>query len=120
MHDVVNIHRLLISTHIGVPDEERSEPQELCVSVKMEPRVGFEELEDEIENGVDYYQVGEQIKHLAAIKPRKLIETLAVDIAQMILTEFSVLAVKVDIEKYILTDADYVGVSIYRKNTLLL
>ena len=115
MADKVRIKRLLIQTHIGVPAEERRELQELCVSVVMEPLVGFEALEDEIEGGVDYYQVGLRIKELALERERKLIETLALDIAEMILTDFSVAAVEVDVEKYILTDADHVGVSLYRE-----
>ena len=115
MRDLVRIKRLLISTHIGVPDEERAEAQELCVSVLMGPKVKFEDLNDEIEGGVDYYQVSLRIKELAAEKPRKLIETLATDIAEMIMKHFAVVFVEVDVEKYILDDAQHVGVTIRRE-----
>lgn len=114
MEDTVRIKKLLISTHIGVPEEERAEPQELCVSVKMVPQTSFEHLQDDIEKTVDYYQVSLRIKELAAEKPRRLIETLVEEIATMILDEFSVKSVWVDVEKYILSDADHVGVSIVR------
>ena len=115
MRDSVRIRKLLISTHIGVPEEERASAQELCVSVVMQPMVQFEDLADEIHRGVDYYQVSLKIKELAAEKPRKLIETLAIDIAEMILSDFSVDTVEVDVEKYILEDAENVGVSIIRQ-----
>jgi len=55
--DSIVIKRLQISTYIGVPDEERAEAQKLCVTVQMWPEVAFEALKDEIEGGVDYYQV---------------------------------------------------------------
>ena len=113
--DKVRIKHLLISTHIGVPEEERAEPQQLCVSVVMQPELKFEDLNDEIDHGVDYYQVSLKVKDLAAAKPRKLIETLAIDIAEMILTHFSVAQVVVDVEKYILIDAAHVGVTVTRE-----
>ena len=112
--DLIKVKRLLISTHIGVPDEERAEPQELCVNLEMVPVVGFSELNDEIENGVDYYAVSLAVKELAAARPRKLIETLAEDIADHILSHFAVASLSVEVEKYILSDADHVAVAIQR------
>jgi len=114
MKDTVVIKRLLISTHIGVPDEERAHAQKLCVNIQMVPKVAFNELNDEIEDGVDYYQVSLAIKDLAAKRPRKLIETLVEDIASLILNDFSVASVGVEVEKYILEDADHVAVKIQR------
>ena len=108
----VKIRGLEVPTFIGVPDEERAEQQTLKVHVDMLPERGFQELNDEIEGGVDYYQVSLRIKSLALEKPRKLIETLAADIAEMIKAEFAVQTVRVEIEKYILPDTDSVGVEV--------
>lgn len=110
----VKIRGLEVATFIGVPDEERADLQTLKVHVDMYPKAGFRELSDEIEGGVDYYQVSLCIKSLALEKPRKLIETLAVDIADMIKADFAVENVRVEIEKYILPDTDSVGVEIVR------
>jgi len=85
------------------------------VSIAMTPAISFDQTQDDIEKTVDYYQVSLRVKTLATEKPRKLIETLAQDIADMVLGEFDVQDVAVDIEKYILPDADFVGVSIFRK-----
>ncbi len=110
----VKIRGLEVPTFIGVPDEERAEQQTLKVHVDMHPKVGFRELNDEIDGGVDYYQVSLRIKSLALEKPRKLIETLAVDMADMIKADFAVESVRVEIEKYILPDTDSVGVEVVR------
>jgi len=107
---VVKLRGLEVPTYIGVPDEERAEQQILKIDVDMTPKMGFQELNDEIEGGVDYYQVSLRIKSLAMEKPRKLIETLAADIAEMVKAEFAVEMVRVEIEKFILPDTDSVGV----------
>lgn len=112
--EMVKIRGLEVPTFIGVPDEERAEKQTLKVHVDMQPKIGFHDLKDEIDGGVDYYQVSLRIKSLALEKPRKLIETLAVEIADMIKTEFSVEVVRVEIEKFILPDTDSVGVEVVR------
>ena len=112
----VKIRGLEIPTFIGVPDEERAEQQLLKVDVDMTPKLDFKVLNDEIEGGVDYYQVSLRIKALALEKPRKLIETLVEDIAAMVLAEFSVVSVRVEIEKFILPDTDSVGVEVFSVN----
>jgi len=112
--DTVKIRGLELPTFIGVPDEERADQQVLKVHVDMVPKVGFGELKDEIEGGVDYYQVSLRLKDVALEKPRKLIETLAEDLANVVLKEFSVEHVRVEIEKFILPDTQHVGVEIER------
>lgn len=112
--DVVKIRGLELPTFIGVPDDERKDQQVLKVHIDMEPEVSFSSLSDEIEGGVDYYQVSLRLKEVALEKPRKLIETLAEDLANVVLDEFSVAIVRVEIEKYILADTDHVGVEIWR------
>lgn len=115
MNQLIKITRLQVETYIGVPDEERSSPQKLCISMQMQAKAEFKDLKDEIGQGVDYYQVSLRIKEVAAQRPRKLIETLAEDIADMVLAEFDVKWLSVEIEKYILTDADSVGVFLIKK-----
>lgn len=113
--DVIEIRRLRVSTHIGVPDEERSEPQILLVTLLMTPRQGFSNLNDEIERTVDYYAVSLEIEALAAEKPRRLIETLAVDIAEHLLANHSLEKVNVTIEKHILPNTECVAVHVERR-----
>jgi 7,8-dihydroneopterin aldolase/epimerase/oxygenase len=112
--DEIVIRRLEVECHIGVPDEERAVPQKLWISVIMQPSQGFLGLQDKVENTVDYYEVSLRIAELAAKKPRHLIETLATDIAEMLLTSYPLKAVSVEIEKRILPNAQYVAVKIHR------
>lgn len=74
-------------------------------------------MNDDIARTVDYHAVTIRVDEVAASKPRKLIETLAEDLAAMILDEFPVSRVTVEIEKFILPNTTCVGVSVTRDAT---
>ena len=112
--DEIEIRRLEVECHIGVPDEERAVPQKLWVTVVMQPSQGFLGLHDKVQNTVDYYEVSLKITELTAKKPRHLIETLATDLAEMLLTSYPLKSVNVEIEKRILPNAEYVAVKVHR------
>lgn len=113
--DEIEIRRLAVETHIGVPDEERAKPQTLWITVRMRPSQGFDGLHDKVANTVDYYEVSQSLAGLAAKKPRHLIETLATDIAEFLLSGYPLSSVHVEVEKRILTNADSVSVRIRRE-----
>jgi dihydroneopterin aldolase len=112
--DTIEIRRLRVATHIGVPDEERASSQTLLVTIRMTPSQGFDGLADEISRTIDYYQVSLAIEALAAAKPRRLIETLATDIAGYLLENHPLSHVAVTIEKHILPNTECVAVHIER------
>ena len=110
----IEIRRLKVKTRIGVPDEERAEAQELLVTVKVVPRVAFSAAGDDIEQTIDYAALAEGLKVLASAKPRKLIETLASDIADLVLGQPLAASVEVMVEKFILPDTECVAVHLKR------
>jgi FolB domain-containing protein len=113
--DQILISDLQLSCHIGVPDDERAQSQDLLVSVTLFPESSPEPLEDDIARTVDYYAVSLRLDAIAREKSRKLIETLAEDFATRIMTEFAVSAVTIEIKKFILPNTRYVGVLISRE-----
>ena len=112
--DSIEIRRLRVTTFIGVPDEERAVSQTLLVTVTMIPSQGFDGLADEISRTIDYYQVSLEIEALAAARPRRLIETLATDIAGHLLEGHPLQRVAITIEKHILPNTECVAVHIER------
>ena len=98
MPDTIEIRRLRVTTHIGVPDHERAAPQLLFITVKMTPGQNFDGLADEISRTIDYYAVSLEIEALAAARPRHLIETLATDIAKYLLSNHPLAKVAITIE----------------------
>ncbi|NNE93849.1 MAG: dihydroneopterin aldolase, partial [Verrucomicrobiales bacterium] len=57
VNDTITISGLKIETHIGVPDEERANPQTVSLDLEIEVATPFCELKDEIESTVDYFAV---------------------------------------------------------------
>ena len=112
--DTIEIRRLRVLTHIGVPEAERALAQPLFITLRLTPNHGFEGLADEISRTLDYAVVARQIETLAAARPRRLIETLALEIADFLLTEHPLGRVAVSIEKPILPNCECVAVHLER------
>jgi dihydroneopterin aldolase len=108
--DSIIIHGLVVSTHIGVPAEERASAQTLWVDLEITPPRAFATMEDEVAQTLDYQAMAEAVQRLAAAKERKLIETLAYEIQDLLLREFGALRVQVTVRKKILPYTDWVAV----------
>jgi dihydroneopterin aldolase len=115
----IEIRRLRVVARVGVPDEELAVPQELRVSVIVSVAIPFAEMADDLEQTLDYAALATGIQALAADRPRRLIETLASDIASHVLTCPAAAAVEVTVEKFILPDTDCVAVRVRRERILI-
>ena len=112
--DIV-VRKLRLPVFIGVPEEEREKAQDVKVSLVIETKEGLNDLQDEIAGTIDYYQVTEAIRTLAGERPRKLIETLAEEIAALVVESFGARAVTVEVEKPILVNCEGVVVTSTRR-----
>ena len=112
--DRIRIEGLRLSTRIGVSDEERAEWQSVSAHLSLTPKHNFSNSGDSITKTVDYDTVAREVRSLAALRPRNLIETLATEIADHLLANFPLSTVEVEIRKFILPDCDYVAVQIVR------
>ena len=110
----IHIQGLELPLQIGVPDAERAVSQVLRADIVIRPPLAFEQMEDQIDRTIDYQAVANALKALAAARPRHLIETLAAEMAALILNDFKALSVSLVLRKRILPGTDYVAVSIER------
>lgn len=117
MSDLIRISRLRLETLLGVPDEERAAPQVVVVSVEIALDHGTASAgrRDNLSQTVDYAAVAEELRQVAAARPRKLIEALAEDFADAVLRFRGVAGAVVTLEKFILPDAESVGLRIERR-----
>lgn len=113
--DTITISELELQAFIGVPETERAEAQRLTVTLDLTLAVPCESMKDNLTRTVDYFAVSRRARAVARAKPRLLIETLAADLAAMILAEFAVASVSVFLKKYILPDTGYVSIRIDRQ-----
>jgi 7,8-dihydroneopterin aldolase/epimerase/oxygenase len=118
MADQILVECLELSSVIGVPEEERAGAQRLTVSLALEPLRDFRRLGDAIENAVDYAAVAEFVKTLSMARPRRLIETLADEIAVALLHRFPLRAVTLELRKFILPDTAFVAARIHRERPI--
>jgi dihydroneopterin aldolase len=112
--DWIHIEELEVSTHIGVPDEERRAPQRLTVSMSFGPYHEAGDLADRIENAVNYSDVVEETKNFVRDQSVNLIETLADQLAMHLLKNFRMQRVTIELRKFPFEDAKYVSVTITR------
>ncbi|WP_395746214.1 dihydroneopterin aldolase [Prosthecobacter sp.] len=112
--DEIRISALRLTTHIGVPEEERAESQVLEADITLRIAARFEEMEDELAATIDYAAVAARLQALAAERPRRLIETLAAEMAACVLGEFKAAGVSIELRKRILPDTDHVAVRLER------
>jgi dihydroneopterin aldolase len=112
--DSIHIEQLELSVRVGVPDDEREQPQRLTLSITLSPVNDFRALSDEIEQTVNYAAVCQAVKDYTATRGDKLIETLAEGIAQHLLASFPVTRVELELRKFILPDVKHVAVRLTR------
>jgi dihydroneopterin aldolase len=115
MSDLIRVIDLEVHTYIGVPEEERRNPQRLLVSFELSvDSFTHAASTDNIAWTIDYANVARHIQQVAARRSRKLLETLAEEIAVDLLNAFPIRKVTLEIKKFILHDAQYVSVRIER------
>lgn len=105
---------LAVLCRIGVPEEERAKPQRLLITIEMQGDFSRACLSDDILATANYYDVSRRIIDLCQNRSYKLIERLAYEIAEMILTEFNSENVGVEVKKFILSEARYVSFKLNR------
>lgn len=112
--DEIHLAALELRCHIGVPAEERAQPQLLRADIVIHSPVRFENMADDIAATIDYAAVAVRLQEIAAERPRQLIETLAADLAACILEEFGAPGVEITLRKRILPSTDHVAVRLTR------
>ena len=112
--NVIMIKGLRIDAAVGVTDAERDNPQRLEVDAVITPLESFAAVADEIDRTVDYQAAAHRIAELASSRPRRLIETLASELAEMLVSEFRARRAEVEVRKFVVPNTDYVAVRCLR------
>lgn len=111
----ISIVDLEVFYRVGVPDEERAKPQRFLLTVEMESPFAKAAKSDSIADTIDYFAVSQRLLKFGENKSWKLIEKLAADIGEMILTEFQPKKVSVEVKKFPIAQAQFVSVILKRK-----
>ena len=113
----ITIVDLEVQWHVGVPDEERAKPQRLLLTLDMEHDFTSAAMSDRITKTIDYFAVAQHLLKFGEGRSWKLIEKLATDVADEILSHFHPQAVTVEVKKFPLPQARHVSVSLTKTRT---
>jgi 7,8-dihydroneopterin aldolase/epimerase/oxygenase len=112
--DTIIISELEVAYQVGVTADERSTPQRLLLSLELSHDFAKAAASDELTATINYDALCRRLSSFGHNREWKLIETLAVDVAEMVLKDFGPLAVVVEVKKFIIPQARYVGVRVKR------
>ena len=112
--DTIRITDLEVFFQVGVTEQERAKPQRLLVTVEMWQDLSMAAGRDDLADTIDYAAVTDRILHFGNGCHWQLIETLAAEIAAMILEEFSPRQVSVEVKKFVIPQAAHVSVRLTR------
>jgi len=115
MPDLIRVIDLEVYANVGVPDTERRDRQRLHISLE----IGVDSFAhavgtDNMAWTINYADVVEHVKVVVARRSRKLLETLAEDLAFDLLKTFPIKKITIEVKKFILPDTQYVSVKIER------
>ncbi len=113
--DKIILTDLRIDAVIGIWDWEKRNPQTISIDLEMQTDTKKASQLDSIEDALDYKAVSKRVKQFIQASQFNLIETLAENVAKIILEEFDVQWLKLRISKpFAIRDSRNVGVSIER------
>lgn len=108
--DHLHLHGLSVSTRLGVPEEERALLQRVKINVTLFPIRPLTGLKDDFSQTINYAEVMNLIRQVGGARQRLLIETLAEEIIDALMSHFPLQEVRLELEKFILPDTDFVRV----------
>lgn len=116
--DAIHIEQLEVFARIGVPDDERSHPQRLTLSMTFWPVAQGNELGDDLDRTVDYAAVCAETQKFVDTRCDRLIETLADALANHLLGTFEIRRITLELRKFILPDVEFVSVTVTRDRSM--
>ncbi len=113
--DQITIADLEVRYCVGVPDAERARPQRLLLTLELGLDFAGAAAADDLAQTVDYYALTRRLLGFGEGRSWKLIETLAVDLAHLVLAETAAESVRVEVRKFILPETRHVSVRVERR-----
>ncbi len=113
----IRITELEVFYRVGVPEEERAQPQRLLVTVDLELNAPQAAASDDLADTIDYFAVSQDLLKFGEGRSWKLLERLASELAEFILGKYQPRSVAVEIKKFIIPEARHIAVSCLRRRT---
>ena len=112
--DQIALNDLEVWYCVGVPETERARAQRLAITVELALDFRAAAANDDIQATINYFDLAQRLSAFGEGRSWRLIETLVVEIAEMILCEYRPLSVTVEVRKFILPNTRHVSVRVTR------
>ncbi len=112
--DKVYVKNLVLPCRIGVYEEERKEKQNIVLDIEIFVDLTGAACSDDVQKTISYSEVQEQVTEFVAGTEFKLLETLAENIAALILKNPAVNHVTVGVKKEKYAKQPIMGIEITR------
>jgi dihydroneopterin aldolase len=108
----ITISDLEVFYRIGVTAEERAQPQRLLITVELDFDFAAAASSDRVEETINYFTLSQELLTFGKDRSWNLIERLATNIADLVLSRYQPQAVTVQVKKFPIPQANHVAVSI--------
>jgi FolB domain-containing protein len=112
--DIIHIQDLEVFYRVGVPDEERAQPQRLLLDIQLHLDFRPAAASDDLTKTINYFAVTQQLLKFGEGRDWKLIEKLAEDIAATLISTYRSTRVRVEVKKFIIPQTKHISVAIER------
>jgi dihydroneopterin aldolase len=113
--DTIFLYELRVETTIGIWDWERKIRQTVSIDLEMGADIKSAAEKDDVDSTLNYKAVAKRVQQFVSESEYQLVETLAENIAGLVLEEFDVPWIQVRVSKpKAISGANDVGVLIYR------
>jgi dihydroneopterin aldolase len=116
MADRLLIHDLTAECRVGVFDWEQAAPQPIWIDLELAIDAAKAAAQDDIKRAIDYGQLVTSITRYVQGRSFRLLETLAEEVAALVLKEFQTRTVAVRVKKRALPGVDYAAVEVTRSS----
>jgi len=97
--DTIFLHELKVDAVIGIWDWERKIRQTVVIDLDMAANIRKAAATDSVEDTLNYKLVAKRVKQFVADSEFQLVETLAENIARIVIDEFDIAWVRVRVNK---------------------
>lgn len=94
---IIKINEIQLFGYHGLYQEEKENGQNFIISLQID--IDYKDKSDKIENTLDYVDIIDQVKNVFSEKRYNLIETLAVEISENLMTNQKIKSLDISIKK---------------------
>ena len=114
MSDTLVISELAAQCRIGVLPEEQAAPQSVWIDLELQIDATAAARRDDVQDALDYAALVSEVRQRVESKAYHLLETIAEDVASLVLQRFATAQVFVRVKKRALPGIGYAAVELTR------